>query len=99
MTYLVNPGILTLQQAIEKMTILPARIFGLDKFGVGSLTPGTKADITVIDMKRKWKVDVNKFFSKARNCPFDGWKLQGKAILTIVGNKIVMKDGKIIENI
>ncbi|OHB47376.1 MAG: hypothetical protein A2106_06525 [Planctomycetes bacterium GWF2_40_8] len=99
LTYLVRPGILTLQQAIEKMTILPAKIFGLDKFGVGSLTQGTKADITVIDMKKKWKVDVNKFFSKARNCPFDGWKLQGKAILTIVGNKIVMKDGKIIENI
>lgn len=99
LTYLVRPGILTLEQAIEKMTILPAKIFGLDKFGVGSLTPGTKADITIIDMKKKWKVDVNKFFSKARNCPFDGWKLQGKAILTIVGNKIVMKDGKIIENI
>lgn len=98
LTYLVRPGILTLQQAIEKMTILPAKIFGLDKFGVGCLTPGTKADITVIDMKKKWKVDVNKFFSKARNCPFNGWKLQGKAILTIAGSRIVMKDGKIIEN-
>jgi dihydroorotase len=49
-------------------------------------------------MKKKWKVDVDKFFSKARNCPFNGWKLQGKAILTIAGSKIVMKDGKIIEN-
>jgi len=97
LTYLVRPGILTLKQAIEKMTILPAKIFGLDKSGVGSLTPGTKAGITVIDMEEKWKVDVNKFFSKARNCPFDGWELQGKAILTIVGNKIVMKDGEIIE--
>ncbi len=99
LTHLVNPGILTLKQAIEQMTILPAKIFGLDKFGIGSLTPGTKAGITVIDLKKSWKVDVNKFFSKARNCPFNGWKLQGKAIMTIVGNRIVMKDGKIIENI
>jgi dihydroorotase len=99
LTHLVRPGILTLKQAIEQMTILPAKIFGLDKSGIGSLTPGTKANIVVIDLKKRWQVDVNKFFSKARNCPFDGWKLQGKAIMTIVGNRIVMKDGKIIENI
>ncbi|MCR4290225.1 MAG: dihydroorotase, partial [Candidatus Scalindua sp.] len=99
LTHLVRPGILTLKQAIEQMTILPAKIFNLDKSGIGSLTPGTKANITVIDLKKRWKVDVNKFYSKARNCPFNGWKLQGKAIMTIVGNRIVMKDGKIIENI
>ena len=51
------------------MTILPAKIFGLDKFGVGCLTPGTKADITVIDMKKKWKVDVNKFFFESKQLP------------------------------
>ncbi len=96
LTYLVRPGILTLKQAIEQMTILPAKIFGLDKAGIGSITPGKKADIVIIDLKKRWKVDVNRFFSKARNCPFNGWKLQGKAIMTIVGNKIVMKDGKII---
>jgi len=99
LTHLVLPGILTLKQAIEQMTILPAKIFGLDKSGIGTLTPGTKANIVVIDLKKRWKVDVNKFFSKARNCPFDGWKLQGKAVMTIVGNRIVMKDGQIIENI
>ena len=99
LTHLVRPGILTLKQAIEQMTILPAKIFGLDKSGIGTLTPGTKANIVVIDLKKRWKVDVNKFFSKARNCPFDGWKLQGKAVMTIVGNRIVMKDGQIIENI
>ncbi len=97
LTYLVRPGILTLKQAIDQMTVLPAKIFGLDKSGIGSITPGTKAGITIIDLEKRWTVDVNKFFSKARNCPFNGWKLQGKAIMTIVGNKIVMKDGKIIE--
>ncbi|MCP4269896.1 MAG: dihydroorotase [Candidatus Brocadiaceae bacterium] len=97
LTYLVHPGILTLKQAIEQMTILPAKIFGLDKAGIGSITPGKKANIVIIDLKKRWKVDVNRFFSKARNSPFNGWKLQGKAIMTIVENRIVMKDGKIIE--
>jgi dihydroorotase len=95
LTFLVRPGILTLRQAIEKMTIMPARIFGLDVFGAGNLKPGAKADLTLIDLDKKWKVDVNRFYSKGRNCPFNGWQLYGKAILTIVAGRIVAKDGKI----
>jgi len=99
LTFLVRPGILTLSQAIEKLTITPARIFGLDPLGVGQLKVGIKADLTLIDFERKWKVDVNRFYSKGRNCPFDGWELQGKAILTIVGGQIVAKDGHIVQEI
>jgi len=96
LTFLVRPGILTLSQAIEKMTIMPAKIFGLDVLGVGSLTPGVKADLTLIDLGRKWKVDVNSFYSKGRNCPFNGWELHGKAILTIVAGRIVAREGVIV---
>jgi len=95
LTFLVRPGILTLSQAIEMMTIMPARIFGLDVLGVGSIKPGAKADLTLIDLGAKWKVDSNSFYSKGRNCPFNGWELYGKAILTIVAGRIVAKDGKI----
>ncbi len=95
LTFLVRPGILTLSQAIEKMTIMPARIFGLDVLGIGSIKPGAKADLTLIDLDTKWKVDSNSFYSKGRNCPFNGWELYGKAILTIVAGRIVAKDGKI----
>jgi dihydroorotase len=93
LTYLVRPGILTLSQAIEKMSVIPARIFGLDVLGVGTLRPEVKADLTLIDLDRKWKVDANHFYSKGRNCPFNGWELQGKAILTIVAGRMVAKDG------
>jgi dihydroorotase len=93
LTFLVRPGILTLHQAIEKMTTIPARIFGLDVLGVGNLKPGIKADLTLIDLNKKWTVDVNRFYSKGRNCPFNGWELHGKAILTIVAGRIVAKDG------
>ena len=96
LTYLVHPGILTLNQAIEKMTIMPAKIFGLDVLGVGSLRPSVKADLTLIDLDKKWKVDVDSFYSKGRNCPFNGWELQGKAILTIVGGRVVAKDGVVM---
>ncbi len=93
LTFLVRPGILTLGQAIEKMTIMPARIFGLDALGVGDLKRGIKADLTLIDLDKKWRVDSNSFYSKGRNCPFNGWNLHGKAILTIVAGRIVAKDG------
>ena len=93
LTFLVRPGILTLHQAIDKMTTMPARIFGLDVLGVGNLKPGIKADLTLIDLNKKWTVDVNRFYSKGRNCPFHGWELHGKTILTIVAGKIVAKDG------
>jgi dihydroorotase len=96
LTYLVRPGILTLNQAIEKLTTMPAKIFGLDVLGVGSLKPGVKADLTLIDLERKWKVDASSFYSKGRNCPFNGWELQGKAILTMVAGQIVAKDGIIV---
>jgi len=97
LTFLVHPGILTLHQAIDKMTTMPAKIFGLDILGIGSLRPSVKADLTLIDLNRRWKVDVNRFYSKGRNCPFDGWNLHGKAVLTIVAGRIVAKDG-IIES-
>jgi dihydroorotase len=96
LTYLVRPGILTLSQAIEKMSIMPARIFGLDGLGIGVIKEGGKADLTLIDLDRKWKVDVSRFYSKGRNCPFNGWELQGKAILTIVAGRIVAKDGVVM---
>jgi dihydroorotase len=96
LTHLVKPGILTLNQAIEKMTFLPAKIFGLLEDGIGTFVEGKEANITIIDLDKKWNVDVKQFYSKSRNCPFNGWELQGKAVATIVGNRIVMKDEELI---
>ncbi len=96
LTFLVHPGILTLSQAMDKMTIMPARIFGLDAMEEERIGPGVRADLTLIDLEKTWKVDANRFYSKGRNCPFNGWDLRGKAILTIVAGRIVAKDGRII---
>ncbi len=92
LTYLVKPGLLTLPQAIDKLSAIPAKIFGLK---AGSLALGSNADITVIDPEEKWKIDVSRFYSKSRNCPFNGWEVQGKAVMTIVRGCVVMKEGGI----
>lgn len=92
LTHLVQPGILSLSSAIEKMTVNPARILNLRR---GELSVRMPADITIIDLDKEWTVNVDEFESKGRNCPFNGWKLKGKAVMTIVGGKIAMSEGKI----
>ncbi|HTU01943.1 MAG TPA: dihydroorotase [Candidatus Sulfotelmatobacter sp.] len=83
---LVEGGVLTLPQAIARLTADPARIFKLAK---GTLSPGADADVVVVDPAREWVVDAKRFASKARNTPFDGWKLRGQVLATIAGGKVV----------
>lgn len=82
---LVNEGILSLNDAIRKLSLNPASIL---KIGKGTLTIGADADITVIDPDVEWVVDATQFKSKSRNTPFNGWKLKGRAVQTIVGGRI-----------
>ena len=73
---------------IEMCTIEPARLLKLD---AGTLSPGARADVTLIDPALKWTVSVDQFQSASRNSPFNGWKLKGRAVRTIVGGKTVWK--------
>lgn len=82
---LVREGLLTLQRWIELMSPAPARILGLET----GLAVGQRADITVVDPDRSFKVDAAALQSLSRNTPFDGWEMRGKAVLTIVGGRIV----------
>ncbi|MFA4966904.1 MAG: dihydroorotase [Candidatus Margulisiibacteriota bacterium] len=90
---LIEPGSLSLKKAIEKMTVNPAKILNIKK---GVLKPGWDADLIIVDPKAEWTVDVNKFISRSKNSPFGGWKLKGKVLYTIVGGRLVVKDGKLI---
>ena len=89
---LVDSGALTLKKALEKLTVNPAKILNIKK---GVLKAGWDADITIVDPKAEWTVDVNKFSSKSKNSPFHGFTLKGKVLYTIVGGKIIVKDGKL----
>jgi dihydroorotase len=93
LTTLVHPGVITLSAAIERMSSNPARILGIPG---GSLEVGKPADITIIDVDKKWVVDPSAFASKGRNTPFTGWRLRGKAYATIVRGEVVMKAGELL---
>ena len=87
-TELVTKGVLSIPQLIEKFTTGPADILGMKDY---SLAPGNAADIAVIDPEAKWTIDKNEFYSKARNTPFDGFEVQGRVIMTVVGGKVVFR--------
>lgn len=82
---LVDKGVLTLEALVQKMSVNPARILGLEN----CLQAGRPADLTIIDMDTVHRIEARRFRSLSRNTPFDGWRLRGKAVLTMVGGKIV----------
>jgi dihydroorotase len=85
---LVQEGVISLTQLIEKMSKNPARILGLEN----GLRPDRSADITIIDPHVAYKVDAKQFQSLSRNCPFDGWQLQSKPVLTMVDGRVVFEE-------
>jgi len=85
---LVEDGMITMTVLVEKMSTNPARILGLEN----GLLIGRPADITIIDHERSYRVNAGNFKSLSRNTPFDGWDMKGKAVLTMVGGKIVYQD-------
>jgi len=82
---LIEPGHLTWPQLIEKLTINPAHVLGIDR---GTLKPGARADVAIIDPKAEWTIDPNRFRSKSRNCPYAGWKVRGRADTVIVSGAV-----------
>jgi dihydroorotase len=89
LTKLVHTGKLPLARFVEAWTSAASRCLGLQHFGIdGTLRVGGPADITVLDLEKEWTLDASKFKSKARNTPFNGWKLKGAPIYTLVGGVV-----------
>ena len=86
---LVHDGRLTLNAVIERFTIGPARVLGKHGAGLGTLRPGSPADVTILDPNAGWTVDSRTFASKGRNTPLDGVKLKGAVAATLVGGGVV----------
>jgi dihydroorotase len=86
---LVHTKRLPLADMIAKFTVNPARLLNLPK---GTLTVGADADVTVFDPDAEWIFRAEESASKSKNTPFNGWKLKGKAVATIVGGKIVWSE-------
>ena len=71
---------------IEMYTVEPTRLL---KINAGTLSIGAPADVTLIDPDLEWTVKIDRLESASRNSPFDGWKMKGRAVRTIVGGKTV----------
>ena len=83
---LVDAGVLSLAEAVRKLTVNPARILGLP---CGTLSVGVPADVVVFDPAGAWRVNAVKLRSKSKNTPFDQWEMKGRVVLTMVEGRVV----------
>ncbi len=90
----VKHGRLSITDVVRLIVEKPAEVFGLK--GIGCLKEGNSADLIVVDLDRKHKIDASKFHSKAKYSPFNGLSLEGKPVKTFVGGRLIMDDGEIV---
>ncbi|MHC1586731.1 MAG: allantoinase AllB [Candidatus Hecatellaceae archaeon] len=89
----VFQGCLSLTRLVRLMAENPARAFGL--WGVkGSLQPGFDADLVLVDPKGEWVIRRENLHSKSKVTPWDGWKVKGRIILTMVRGEVVAEGGE-----
>ncbi len=89
---LIDDNVIDWPRLIAMMTIEPARLCGLDKsHGLGALTKGGPADVTIIDPGLEWTVTEAELAGRSRNTPFMGWTLRGRAVATMVGGHLRMQ--------
>ena len=84
-TYLVKTGEITIERLIDLMCYGPSAIL---KLGRGGMNIGDDADLAVFDLDNEFVFEKDKMLSKSRNTPYDGWKLYGETILTVMGGKV-----------
>lgn len=84
-TYLVKSGIMSISELSKLMSLNPAKTLGLEG---GEIKEGAVADLAVVDLKSKYIIDGNKFLSKGKNTPFNGYEVYGKVCLTLVDGDI-----------
>lgn len=90
---LVARGAIGWMRAVELLTAAPARVFDLRVPGAGTLAPGAVGDVTILDPDLEWTVDRDRMESKSRNTPFHGRRVRGRAVVTIVGGRVVYELG------
>ena len=84
-TYLVKSGIMTLPELMEKMSYNPAHVLNLEG---GEIKVGAVADMAIVDLEESYVIDGEKFFSKGKNTPFNGYKVYGRVLKTLVDGKV-----------
>jgi dihydroorotase len=93
LTEFVHSGRMTVMDLLAAMTCNPARILGL---AGGRLAVGAPADVTLLDPDAEWVIDPREFRSQARNCPFAGRRVRGRAVGLVVGGHMVVREGAVL---
>ena len=83
---LYHNGDLPLLRVVELLTSGPARVFGLPG---GSLRPGASADLVLVDLDAPWVVSEADILSRSKNTCFEGARLQGKVLQTMISGRTV----------
>ena len=86
---LVHAGYVDIPLIIEKLTSAPANL--LERSDIGTLRPGSEADVTIFDPDAEWVVDTEQFVSKGKNSPLHGATLKGRVTTTVVGGEVVFE--------
>lgn len=101
---LVRPGHLSLPAAVARLCTNPGRVLlgdrthlppGVDP-GIGTLQVGAPGDVTVLDLDAEYEVVPERLESRSKNTPFAGWRLKGRATATVVGGRVLMRDGALV---
>lgn len=87
---LVHEGAMGLLELVDRLSLRPARILGLD---AGRLAPGAPADLVLFDPERPWKITERDLNSLAKNTPFEGRLVQGRVSMTLVDGRVVFEHG------
>jgi dihydroorotase len=89
---LVHAGQVGLPLVIDRLTAAPAKLLG--RSDIGTLRPGSEADVTIFDLDAEWIVDMEKFVSKGKNSPLHGATLKGQVEMTLVGGEVAFQNGR-----
>lgn len=93
----VRRGRLSIGDIVRLMAEKPAEIYSLKDRGY--LKTGNHADLTIVDLKKEYKIDSSKFKSKAKYSPFDGWNVEGKPVKTFVNGQLVFDEGNVVAKV
>lgn len=95
-TRLVDQGVLTMEDAISKLTVAPARIMDMERWGYSPVVAeGMPANIVVFNPELEWTVDPTAFKSRSRNTPYAGWQVKGKVMHKLFRGKLVVREGNL----
>jgi dihydroorotase len=97
-TRLVETGVLSLTDAVARLTAAPSGIMRLERWDYRpAVQEGAPANLVIFNPQMEWTIDSSAFKSRARNTPYHGWKVRGKVLHTVFKGRLVVRDGELVD--